>query len=135
MSQPFGANPKKFGDLLGQFGTPVKVPPFQRGYGWEKAHVSTFCDDIIDFNLSWTAGEQYFLGPIVIIEEKDKIVLLDGQQRLATVTIFFAALRDHARALATQKGSDFARDTQRELIEPDDRWSLVLNETDGELLS
>jgi hypothetical protein len=130
MSQPFGANPKKFGDLLGQFGTPVKVPPFQRGYSWEKTHVSTFCDDIFDFNLSWSAGEQYFLGPIVIIEEKDKIVLLDGQQRLATVTIFFAALRDHARALATQKGSDFARDTQRELIEPDDRWSLVLNETD-----
>jgi Protein of unknown function DUF262/Protein of unknown function (DUF1524) len=130
MSQPFGANPKKFGDLLGQFGTPVKVPPFQRGYSWEKTHVSTLCDDIFDFNSSWTAGEQYFLGPIVIIEENDKIVLLDGQQRLATVTVFFAALRDHARALATQKGSDFARDTQRELIEPDDRWSLVLNETD-----
>jgi hypothetical protein len=130
MSQPFGANPKKFGDLLGQFGTPVKVPPFQRGYSWEKTHVSTFCDDIFDFNLLRVAGEQYFLGPIVIIEEQDKIVLLDGQQRLATVTIFFAALRDYARALATQKGSDFARDTQRELIEPDDRCSLSLNETD-----
>lgn len=131
MSQPFGANPKKFGDLLGQFGTPVKVPPFQRGYSWEKTHVSTFCDDIFDFNLSWAAGEQYFLGPIVIIEEKDKIILLDGQQRLATVTIFFAALRDHARKkLATQKANDFARDIHRELIEPDDRWSLVLNETD-----
>ncbi len=130
MSQPFGANPKNFGGLLGQFGTPVRVPPFQRGYSWEKTHVSTFCEDIFDFNHSWKAGEQYFLGPIVIMEEADKIVLLDGQQRLATVTIFFAALRDHARKLATQKGSDFARDIQRELIEPDDRWSLGLNETD-----
>src|SRR5258708_30407690 len=108
MAQPFGGKPKHFGALLGQFTNPVEVPAFQRGFSWEKTHVSTFCDDIIDFNKLWKAGAQYFLGPIVIIEEKEKITLLDGQQRLATVTIFFAAFRDVAKALMTHNATDFS---------------------------
>jgi uncharacterized protein with ParB-like and HNH nuclease domain len=130
MADAFDSHPQNFGTLLGKFTQPVIVPPFQRGYSWEKSHVSTFCDDILGFKQDAKVGEQYFLGPIVIITENTETHVLDGQQRLATATIFFSVLRDIARTFGTTQGNDFARDVQRDLIEKEDEFSLQLGETD-----
>lgn len=66
---------------------PVTVPPFQRAYSWEKSHVSTFWEDVSGFHNQREghgANDTYFFGPIVIMPEDDNVILLDGQQRLAT---------------------------------------------------
>lgn len=132
MNGSFDSHSRNFGELLGQYERrPVIVPQFQRGYSWEKQHIAMFWNDLLDFHSRVASSEKYFLGPIVILPQEDQITLLDGQQRLATATVLFAVLRDAARKLGTQKGSDLARDIQRDLIENEqNRFSLRLSETD-----
>jgi hypothetical protein len=114
----------------------IAVPPFQRGYSWEQSHVSTFWEDIFEFhNQSRSGGAQdtYFLGPIVILPNEDRIILLDGQQRLATITILLSVIRDIARAKGGQIGGDLARDIHRDIIMVDDDagiYALTLGELD-----
>ena len=135
MYEAFDSHSRNFGELLGQYERrPVNVPQFQRGYSWEKQHFSMFWTDLLEFHSSLTSGlssEKYFLGPIVILPWDNQIDLLDGQQRLATATILFTVLRDAARGLRTQKGSDLARDIQRGVIENEEnKFSLKLSEVD-----
>jgi uncharacterized protein with ParB-like and HNH nuclease domain len=70
------------------------VPKDQRHYAWTKKHVKDLCQDVaaaIDKNET-----EYFLGSIVVIgDPSDKLEVVDGQQRLATLTILFATLRDY----------------------------------------
>src|SRR5688572_2881941 len=120
---------------------PLKLPEFQRPYSWEKTQVATFWGDLSSFRERFEKSPvpaEYFLGPVVFIESKTEITVLDGQQRLATATIFLAVLRDLAREqnnkAASQELHDFARDVQRELIEKKDTnpllYSLTLSDLD-----
>lgn len=114
----------------------VVVPPFQRGYSWEKSHVAAFWDDLFTFHRRKNSDgvqDTYFFGPTVILPQDDFINLLDGQQRLATMTILLCVIRDLARAKGGPKGSDLARDIQRDLIMVDDEedvYALNLSELD-----
>jgi hypothetical protein len=71
-----------------------------------------------------------------LIEGDDNLLLLDGQQRLATATVLLAVMRDIARSLdkgSAKSGADFARDIQRDLIEKDTDppcYALTLSELD-----
>jgi hypothetical protein len=137
MYETFNSQSKNIGELLGgNERARVVVPRFQRGYSWEKKHVEAFWADITTFQQESQAKNgpaKYFLGPIVLMQDsKETISLLDGQQRLATATILFAAIRDAARKLKIQAATDFARDVQRELIEKSssNSYSLVMGETD-----
>jgi len=137
MSDRFEPKPKRFGDIIGiHEKRSVVVPQFQRGYSWLSGHVSTLWDDILAFHARSRADRktaEYFLGPIVIRGEDDKIVLLDGQQRLATTTMFFAVLRNFAYLTGTDEGKTLGRDIQRELIEKKSGgYSLQMNESDAD---
>jgi hypothetical protein len=135
MDNPFDSHSRNFGELLGQYEKRrVVVPQFQRGYSWEKTHFAIFWTDLLEFHThgySPNKADKYFLGPIVILPLDDRIILLDGQQRLATATVLFSVLRDIARSIGG-KGNDLARDIQRDLIEKDeDQFSLELSEMDA----
>ena len=130
------------GGLLGEYERrQIKLPEFQRSYSWEKTQVATFWRDLKSFRERFDKSPvdaSYFLGPVVVIESKTDITVLDGQQRLATATILLAALRNLARELHAaspfQELDYFARDVQRELIEKKDTkpraYSLTLSELD-----
>lgn len=80
------------------------VPEFQRSYLWQRDNVSVLLDDL------WFAFEnksdmEYFLGSLVLQKRKEKIGnendieivvydVLDGQQRLTTLLMLMAVLRD-----------------------------------------
>ena len=122
MYETFNSQSKNIGELLGgNERARIVVPKFQRGYSWEKRHVEAFWTDIRTFQKESSVKggpDKYFLGPIVLQQEsKETIHLLDGQQRPATATILFTAIRDVARELKIQAATDFARDVQREMIE------------------
>ena len=74
--------------LLGQF---YKVADFQRDYVWEEDDIAQLANDIID-SMSENQ-EKYFLGAIVLTDGIGKYLIVDGQQRITTLTIFIAALR------------------------------------------
>lgn len=69
----------------------LSVPPNQREYAWKKEHIKTLFHDIAKaINDDET---EYFLGTIVgIVKSKNVLEIVDGQQRLATTTIFFCEL-------------------------------------------
>lgn len=74
--------------LLSQF---YKVADFQRDYVWEEDDIAQLANDIID-SMSENQ-EKYFLGAIVLTDGDGKYLIVDGQQRITTLTIFIAALK------------------------------------------
>jgi Uncharacterized conserved protein len=140
MGKSIDAHKESIGALLGRYEVrPVVLPKFQRSFSWETSQISTFWNDINSFQISYVFDPvvaSYFLGPIVILDSKKEIILLDGQQRLATATILLAAIRDLSRTIDNgtfHKGDDLARDIQRELIEKESdpvSYSLRLNMLD-----
>lgn len=78
------------------------VPLFQRSYSWHKAHWQRLNDDVMALADEPTR-QMHFLGPLVCTVGKSVpgclpvYQLIDGQQRLTTLTVALAAIRDVAR--------------------------------------
>ncbi|WRF76153.1 DUF262 and DUF1524 domain-containing protein [Helicobacter pylori] len=76
------------------------IPIYQRLYSWKKEQCKQLWDDIIK-----TGGndqiEGHFIGSIVFVHDGiyttnyNELLIIDGQQRLTTITLLFIALRDH----------------------------------------
>ncbi len=94
------------------------VPPYQRPYAWTTEQAGELLDDLLTF---LGDGDEpvdelnpYFLGSIVLIKgDRPDAQIVDGQQRLITLTILLAALR----ALVPRQ---FAQSITRRLYEPED---------------
>lgn len=77
------------------------IPLFQRHYSWKKQHWETLWNDLIEVYEARDVRE-HFLGAIVTMPVDmqphgvAKFLLIDGQQRLTTLFILLAALRDSA---------------------------------------
>src|SRR5688572_24982744 len=70
----------------------LSVPPYQRGYSWEAEEVGDFWWDLRAAYGS--EASQYFLGTIVLTTDAGETTIIDGQQRLATTSLLFTALRN-----------------------------------------
>ncbi|PUD51634.1 hypothetical protein C2R66_03465 [Helicobacter pylori] len=76
------------------------IPIYQRSYSWGKEHCEQLWDDIIK-----TGGndqiEGHFIGSIVFVHDGiyttnyNELLIIDGQQRLTTITLLFIALRSY----------------------------------------
>ena len=69
------------------------IPDYQRPYAWGMEQAAELLDDLSGA-LDRDEGEPYFLGSIVLIKQPDvpRAEVVDGQQRLTTLTILFAVL-------------------------------------------
>jgi len=81
------------------------VPLFQRAYVWEKKHWQTLWDDLIDLASSNELNENHFFGSFVTmpLEENKRVnqfLLIDGQQRLTTIFLLLAIIRNEAESKA-----------------------------------
>jgi hypothetical protein len=84
-----------------------RIPEYQRDFAWNREKVRQLWRDLLslydrntDLDVIRTKVEGYFLGPTVVIEVKngpDDVV--DGQQRLTTLTSLMAVLAESVRAL------------------------------------
>lgn len=84
-------------------GVVYAIPRYQREYTWGKNQLENLFDDIVDNNPG------YFLGSIICINQStdtlsvQKLELVDGQQRLTTLSLLFAsvynALKNHETEL------------------------------------
>jgi hypothetical protein len=73
------------------------IPPYQRPYAWEIEQAGDLLTDVLDAMDNTTAsGGVYFLGSIVLIKSPGSPLakVVDGQQRLTTLTILLSVLRD-----------------------------------------
>jgi hypothetical protein len=93
--------PRGLGEMLanGEF----VVPTYQRSFAWSGVNVQDLLTDLSGAMKKAREGKggTYFLGTIVVIERpKSKpFEVVDGQQRLATISIFLAAVRDYHIAM------------------------------------
>lgn len=64
----------------------LAIPSYQRAYTWKAVHVNQLLNDLLE---NYNAQKNYRLGTIVIHEnlENNKNEIVDGQQRLTTLTI------------------------------------------------
>ena len=71
------------------------IPNFQRPYAWTEEETDKLFSDLFDFYTCQPADEQYFLGSIVLYkpdEKKPFSEVIDGQQRLTTLTILLSLI-------------------------------------------
>lgn len=95
-----------FNDVISPAGTQFVIPIWQRLYSWESKELNDLWQDLMGLYEKTRKGEaaEHFLGSIVVktVEEKvgeiTKRVLIDGQQRLTTLLVLCALLKDRAKA-------------------------------------
>lgn len=71
-----------------------RIPDYQRPYGWENEHVETLLADTFEaYKEKYTS--KYFLGSMVLRKiDESEYEVLDGQQRLTTIFLVLAVIRD-----------------------------------------
>jgi uncharacterized protein with ParB-like and HNH nuclease domain len=77
------------------------IPLFQRPYSWDSGNWQTLWDDVMA-QYDEREPSSHFMGALVTVPVKSvpvgvtKHLVIDGQQRLTTLSIFLAAIRDKA---------------------------------------
>lgn len=82
------------------------IPSYQRGYRWEERQIIELLDDIHEFQKEIkkrkrdVSGEFYCLQPIVVLNKGNNVwEVIDGQQRLTTIYILLASLKEALKIL------------------------------------
>jgi hypothetical protein len=112
------------------------IPSYQRPYAWTTEQASELLADVMS---AWGHEAQaqdqapYFLGSIVLIKDpqKPEADVVDGQQRLTTLSILLAVLRDLSPAFATH-AHGFICQAGNPLLGTRDRYRLRLRERDAD---
>ncbi len=66
------------------------IPRFQRPYSWTQENLDDFLQDVTE-----SEEEGYFIGPMVSFDQGKRLsAIVDGQQRITTITIVLCVLRD-----------------------------------------
>ena len=127
-------------ELIGN-GKLYRVPPYQRDYSWSQEQWKDLWNDIV--GLRPRSEDRHYMGALVVEGRSDReFLVIDGQQRLATLSLFALAVIDRLQAMAAQGiEADANRERGRELrnrfIGEKDPASLTestrlyLNETDN----
>jgi hypothetical protein len=112
-------------------GTDIRVPPFQRAYAWEDEETEILIKDLLE---AFRTNTTYFLGAIVVIRPKNRgpSDVVDGQQRLTTLTILMAVMRDISNSPDEQAllHSMIGHETMSMIFGGGERWRITLNSID-----
>ncbi len=118
------------------------IPIYQRLYSWGKEQCKQLWDDIIKIGGN-DKMNGHFIGSILYVldgntHSNNPLLIIDGQQRLTTITLLFIALRDHLN-----DEYEFLEKFSRKKIESylinsgkdgDKKFRLILSESDKDTL-
>lgn len=118
------------------------IPVYQRYYSWDVEQCKRLWNDIVEMQKKGKQG--HFVGSIVNIAEQamptgvQKYMIIDGQQRMTTLTLLLLALRDYATKNPGDKTINARRIDnmllKNEYESGDERYKLLLTETDRDVL-
>ncbi len=112
-----------------------EIPPYQRPYTWTIEQTSELIDDVLyamrqadDVRES----SPYFLGSIVIIKDDSSplSLIVDGQQRITTLTILFSALRELADPAVQQNLHGYVQEDSNPLAGVEGNFRLSVRQRD-----
>ncbi|GAA6837724.1 DUF262 and DUF1524 domain-containing protein [Helicobacter pylori] len=113
------------------------IPIYQRLYSWEKEQCKQLWDDIIKIGGN-DKMDGHFIGSILyvldsITHSNNALLIIDGQQRLTTITLLLTALKNHLSDEVKRKEIE-----NRYLInsdkDGDKKFRLILSESDKDTL-
>lgn len=118
------------------------VPIFQRNYSWQKSQYEQLWFDILRAS-KFKERQNHFIGSIVYIDmgtpagRPQQLLLIDGQQRLTTISILLCAIKDYVQKFNLEtKLINLAKIKNQFLYNSDeideDRYKLLLNVQDKE---
>ena len=110
-----------------------EIPAYQRPYSWREEHVRELLDDLLN-GLERDKDEPYFLGSVVLIKDEDdsKSQVVDGQQRLTTLTVLLCVLRELADGENQQHLDQSIREARNPFFGTEERFRITLREQDSE---
>lgn len=125
--------------LLAPDSISYKVPEFQRSYAWGIEEVTQLLDDLF-YESHWlgntsTTDIPYFLGSLVLAgrDKEDEYLILDGQQRLVTISLLLNALQGRLKETSFDEASSIRKYLEAGRIGHKKSPKLKLQPTDLEL--
>lgn len=118
------------------------IPVYQRTYSWEQDQCKRLWDDIVDMQKQNRNG--HFVGSIVNIAEQamptgvQKFMIIDGQQRMTTLTLLLIALRDygfkHPEDTSINALSINGMCLQNDYAFGEEKYKMLLTQSDRDIL-
>ncbi|GAA7635509.1 hypothetical protein ckin5_12990 [Helicobacter pylori] len=117
------------------------IPIYQRVYSWKKEQCEQLWDDIIKIGGN-DKMNRHFIGSILYVRNgntySSPLLIIDGQQRLTTITLLFIALRNHLSDEVKILEKFSRKETESYLInsnkDGDKKFRLILSESDKDTL-
>lgn len=111
------------------------IPIYQRVYSWEKEQCKELWDDIIKIGGN-DKMDGHFIGSILYVLDGIKhsdnaLLIIDGQQRLTTITLLLTALRDHWSDKRKEIEDDYLINSDKD---GDKKFRLILSDSDKDTL-
>ena len=105
------ASEKKIKDLFSEAKTFFAIPVYQRDYNWQEKHCKQLFEDILNVGKDIDITS-HFIGSIVYIHEgvygigEKEFYVIDGQQRMTTLTLLFLAIYFKLKGTILAKDAD-----------------------------
>ncbi|MGL2768106.1 GmrSD restriction endonuclease domain-containing protein [Helicobacter pylori] len=111
------------------------IPIYQRLYSWEKEQCKQLWDDIIKIGGD-DKMDGHFIGSILYVLDRithsdNALLIIDGQQRLTTITLLLTALRDHWSDKRKEIEDHYLINSDKD---GDKKFRLILSESDKDTL-
>ncbi|MGL4981388.1 MAG: DUF262 domain-containing protein [Treponemataceae bacterium] len=146
------ANETKVDKFLASNGTTFSIPVYQRNYDWSSPQCKQLINDILHAGKNDTI-EAHFIGSIVYVHDDvysasgvTELTIIDGQQRLTTMTLIYIALYRLAQRIGdkileskihkTYLINEFVQEAEKLKLKPTENnkeaLNYILNAQDGE---
>ena len=105
-----------FGDLIGN-GKIYRVPPFQRDYSWNEENWEDLWQDILALHTN--PRSSHYMGALVLQNSdsaEKEFTIIDGQQRLATLSIIAIAVIEKIQNLVERGEQAEANQERQEIL-------------------
>ena len=94
------------------------IPVYQREYSWGERHCEALVNDIEE-----NEGNNYFIGSIIWVKDVNEII--DGQQRLTSLSLLLTALYNKMNLFESDENINFIKSSLKRMLVVGDKCRLV----------
>ena len=110
------------------------IPLYQRAFAWSEKEIVQLIDDILDID---DGNENYYLGSLIVANQKDYYEVIDGQQRLTALYLLLNSLgieTENALSFACREKSNYTLKNIKEVVDSQKVSLLDEEKLEGTLL-